>query len=285
MPQVNVTIDDVNPLISYGPPGVWQEVGIGGDDLSVHYFDQTRMGSPALGATASFSFYGSAIWLFGAKRSDHGIYNVTLDGMTSSLNGTGNEVYQAVIFNATGLTLGNHSITLTNAQVNDTFPWVDLDYIIWQTEIGQADDSLIATNIEDTEPAFSYQPQAAWGTNPPNVSGFSNSTGHNTVTDGAFATFSFTGTAVEIFGTVGAANSNYSVQLDDSEPITYNAMRLNFYPQVPLYFATGLTPGNHTLKVTNKPTSPGLGLSIDYASITGTTKRYFSAFPHYLPRR
>ncbi|TDL27782.1 hypothetical protein BD410DRAFT_713444 [Rickenella mellea] len=279
MPQINVTIDDINPLITYGPPGAWQEVDPDGDDLSPHYFDQTRTGTPVLGATASFQFYGSAVWLFGAKRADHGIYNVTLDGATTSLNGTGNELYQTPIFTATGLTLGNHSVTLINAQVNDSFPWLDLDYIVWQTEIGQATDTLISAVIEDAEPAFVYQPQGAWNTNPPGVSSFSNGSGHGTITDGAYVTFTFAADAVELFGSVGTAMSNYSVQLDNGAPVMYNANRLSNYEKVPLFFATDLSAGNHTLKIVNVPTSTGLGLSIDYASISGTTTRLVTFLP------
>ncbi|TDL13870.1 hypothetical protein BD410DRAFT_846556 [Rickenella mellea] len=278
MPRINITIDDVHALISYGPTGSWMEEGPGKDKESPFYFDHTRMSARVPGATASFSFNGSAVWLFGVKGDDHGDYNVTLDGATSSFNGShGNNTYQVPIFTATGLALGIHSVTLTGAQTNKSAPWVELDYIVWQTEIGQEEDTLISAVIDDTVSAFAYQPQGAWNTKPPNGSYYSNGTGHVTTVDGAYVTFTFSADSVELFGSVGTAMSNYSVQLDNGDPIIYSANRLNNYVQVPLFCATGLSASEHTLKVVNVPTSTGLGLSIDYANITGTTNSLPSA--------
>ncbi|TDL17151.1 hypothetical protein BD410DRAFT_831667 [Rickenella mellea] len=272
MPQVNITIDDVNPLIAYGPVDSWMEEGPGKDKESPLYFDHTRTSTRIPGATASFSFYGSAVWLFGVKGDDHGDYNVTLDGATSSFNGShGNNTYQVSIFTATGLALGNHSVILTSAQTNQSAPWVELDYIVWQTEIGQATDSLISAVIDDTVSAFVYQPHGAWNTYPPNASYYLNGTGHVATADGAYVTFTFSTDSVELFGSVGTSMSNYSVQLDNANAITYNAERMNNYERVLLFFETGLSAGDHTLKVVNVSTSAGLGFSIDYANITGTT--------------
>ncbi|TDL15474.1 hypothetical protein BD410DRAFT_732703 [Rickenella mellea] len=240
--------------------------------FTASYFGGTSTGTQFTGSAASFLFYGSAVWLFGSQDASHGVYNVTLDGVTSTFNGgtAATTIYTTPIFSATGLTLGNHSVSLANAQTNNSRSLlVDLDYIMWQNDIEPEADTAV---IEDTMSAFVYEPPDAWTTDPQNISKSSNGTAHQTVTNGAYVTFTFSAESVVLYGSAGPAMSGYSVQLDNGNPIMYNATRSNSYEGVPLFVAAGLSAGVHMLKVVNLPTTIGLGLSIDFASIQTTNR-------------
>lgn len=65
---------------------------------------------------------------------------------------------------------------------------------------------------------------------------------------------------------VGPTGGLYMVQLDNGPPVTLNASRTRFSPREVLYQDSELSPGNHTMKVTNSPFS-GQTLSIDYAVV------------------
>ena len=69
-----------------------------------------------------------------------------------------------------------------------------------------------------------------------------------------------------LYGAVGPSGGPYTVQLDNGLPRTFNASKEKFSPQVVLYQDGGLSPGKHTVRVTNTPFS-GQTLSLDYAVV------------------
>ena len=71
---------------------------------------------------------------------------------------------------------------------------------------------------------------------------------------------------MEIYGTVGPAFGNYTVQVDNGAPVTFNATKVNLVPQALLYQDNSLAPGSHSVKISNSPFS-GQNLSIDFAII------------------
>jgi hypothetical protein len=85
------------------------------------------------GASATFSFNGTGIWLFGAKRGNHGLYNITLDGSTTTLSGFAADpgIFQTPLFGQSHLKNTLHTITLTNAGANPNryLDFLDLDYV------------------------------------------------------------------------------------------------------------------------------------------------------------
>ncbi|KIM75629.1 hypothetical protein PILCRDRAFT_13409 [Piloderma croceum F 1598] len=272
MPTKNMTIDNINPLIDYSPKGAWSE-----GNISDNYFPNYSNGgtftlSVYTGANATFSFNGTAIWLFGAKRANHGLYNITLDGQTTTMNGysPGTGIYQTPLFTQTHLTNTLHTITLTNAGLNSTYPFsnfLDLDYITWESTYGIGSKQVKETTLQDSDSSFSYQPQGSWNTSPEFLSFFFGQSGHATTTAEASMTLTFSGDTVQIFGTVGPKDAPYSVQLDNGSPLTFNATKYKAYQQVLLYYADNLGPGSHNVKITNKPALPGESLNINYALV------------------
>ena len=74
------------------------------------------------------------------------------------------------------------------------------------------------------------------------------------------------GSYVQLYGPVGPSYGLFTVQLDGGPPRTLNASRSKFTPRMVLYQESGLNPENHTLRVTNSPSS-GRTLSSDYAIV------------------
>lgn len=74
----------------------------------------------------SFSFYGSSVTVYGAKRGNHGSYDATVDHSGSlPFNGKANpDQFNATLFTSS-MNLGVHNLTITNG--DDTF--FDVDYV------------------------------------------------------------------------------------------------------------------------------------------------------------
>ncbi|KAH7927505.1 hypothetical protein BV22DRAFT_1127314 [Leucogyrophana mollusca] len=227
MPLVTTLIDDKSPLIHYDSS--WAPGNSQDDPLADEYYLGTFTTCNVTNGVATFSFNGSAFWIYGAKRSNHGSYTVDVDGGTFNDNGdSSNAIFQTSLFNQS-LSQGEHTVTLTNTGQNNLY--VDIDLIVWQSEVGQDEDQLMTETVEDTDPRFSYQ-EPAWTSSPgdPTTANFfSNGTGHSTTNYDAYVTFTFT---------------------------------------VMLYHADNLGSGQHQVVLTNLPNVAGQYLNIDYATLT-----------------
>ncbi|KAI0783864.1 hypothetical protein BC629DRAFT_530091 [Irpex lacteus] len=103
MPIFNLTVDDTSPLIRYEPPGVWIDSSHS-DPAWPSYLNGTFHATNQRNATATLTFNGSAVYVFGAFSINHDAYSVTLDGQTTIKNGSSNrsaEAFQQVVFSAT----------------------------------------------------------------------------------------------------------------------------------------------------------------------------------------
>ncbi|KIK36739.1 hypothetical protein CY34DRAFT_811028 [Suillus luteus UH-Slu-Lm8-n1] len=269
MSSVLFLIDDKSPLIHYD--STWA-VGTSLDDnLADQYFRGTFQYSNVTGSVATFSFNGTAFWIYGAKRTNHVTYTVTVDG-ASFAGDTGQSsthLFQQVLFNMSGLTQKLHTVSFTNTATESLY--VDIDMVAWQTEFNET--QLVTETVDDADPRFQYQ-ELAWNTNPTNVNLFNNGTGHSTSVSDASVTLIFSVTnSVSIFGTVGPNNGLYTVSLDSQQATQYNATTyssLTFY-EVMLYHADNLGSGQHQLTITNLPEANGQTLNIDYALLTSSS--------------
>ncbi|KAG0703239.1 hypothetical protein DFH29DRAFT_917805 [Suillus ampliporus] len=268
MSLATIVVDDKSPLIQYDSGF---NPGVAADDPSAdRYFRGTFQRSSTVGSVATFSFNGTAVWIYGAKRSNHGNYTVTLDNASSVYNGEANpDEFQQVLFTQSGLTQGPHTVSLTNTGPT-AGSWFDIDMVAWQTEFTGT--QLVTEAIDDTDSRFQYQ-NAAWNTNPTSaiLNLFNNGTGHSTSVVDATVTLTFTAESVSIFGTVGPNNGLYSVSLDSGQATQYNATAyINLY-EVVLYHTDNLGSGQHQLTLTNLPEGNGQTLNIDYALLTSSS--------------
>lgn len=86
----------------------------------------------ASGASATISFNGTGVALFGSWWFNHGNYNVTLDGNIFPKNGYSQaRGLNESLFSISNLDNKLHTITLTNAGTdsNRALDYLDLDYV------------------------------------------------------------------------------------------------------------------------------------------------------------
>ncbi|KAL0952765.1 hypothetical protein HGRIS_006993 [Hohenbuehelia grisea] len=217
------------------------------------------------GASATFTFTGTSVWIFGAKRDNHGPYTINLDGAVTTDSGFANSpgLFQTPLFSAKGLQHRSHTLTITNSLNNDTRPYLDIDFITWTSEA--KDDQ--STFLPNTDSHFSYDPPTSWSS--ASQEGFNSSAARSTLESGASMFLKFSGESVTVFGAIGPTSAPYTVELDGEAPSSYNATKDLYTPQVMLYHTDNLSSGDHTLKLTSAPANSGQALSIDYALVRG----------------
>ncbi|KAJ7262203.1 hypothetical protein B0H12DRAFT_1013107 [Mycena haematopus] len=264
MPQYNTTIEDYSPIISYSSG--WS-AGSSGDNLADLYSDSSFTLTSTDGQTASFTFNGTGFSIFGSRRPNHGFYQITVDGDAfPPENGSASSPgqFQVPLFTSPPLNQTLHVVTLTN-QGNS---FVDIDFITFQSSVGTNNEGLVVNTVQDSDPAFVYTPLNSWGLNPPNLGTYSGSSGHGTATPGAFMTYTFEVCQHLVFRRItGPAGSPFSVSLDGGPTVNYTANKQFYQPQVPLYIASNVGPGQHVVKVSYQPTQPGQIFAIDYANV------------------
>ncbi|GJE94534.1 hypothetical protein PsYK624_107040 [Phanerochaete sordida] len=262
MPVYNITVDDASPLIQYD--GWWTDSSHG-DPAYIEYRNQTFHPTSMFNGTARLTFNGSAVYLFGAKRANHDVYSVILDGHTTTGHGySAADSFQQMLFNQTGLSPSQeHHISLSNTPSSSTLAYTDLDYVV--ITAGDGDDS---TQSKDTFwDAGVAQYSSGWDDSPDGFqSNYFNSTMHRTNMMHASATVTLEGNAIAVYGATSMNHGFFNVSLDNSPPITLNGTIPSDQPgpryQNLLYWAGGLSSGQHTVTVTNID-SRGLWLDLD----------------------
>ncbi|KAI5985099.1 hypothetical protein EDD15DRAFT_2374597 [Pisolithus albus] len=255
MPLVTNLIDDKSPLIHYD--STWLPGTSADDQLEDEYYHGTFTTNNVTNGEVTFTFNGTAIWWYSARRNNHGSFVVQIDNVSyGPYDGySAVEQFRVPIFNVSGLNQGTHQLTLTNTGSGTTI-YVGADVIVWQSNVGNVDDQLITETIDDPDPRFQYQ-DSLW-TTPSDVNLYNNGTGHVLLL----------GESVTLFGKTGAANGPYTVQLDGGQTSVYNATTNLPYYGITLFHADNLGSGQHQLIITNTPSISGQGLGIDYAIVS-----------------
>ncbi|KAK7042133.1 hypothetical protein R3P38DRAFT_3447488, partial [Favolaschia claudopus] len=274
MPTVNHTIEDTSPLIQYTPVEAWSAGSKSNDSFTSKYSDGSFTLSTTKDSSASFTFTGNRVWIFGAKRSTHGPYSATLDKNTTQHDGFSATDVLANLFDSGSLPQGQHSIVITNQQNDTKKQDLDIDYITWSTDSPTEPQKII--QIDDDASQFSYQPKDAWKTDlPSDMSGFQGDSGHVSQSKDSSAILSFSGDTVALFGAIGPNFGPYAVKIDGNSVGTFNATKQDYTAQAALYRGDGLGSGDHTLEIINQPSSSSQFLAIDFAQ--------FAAFPTSSP--
>ncbi|KAL5523624.1 hypothetical protein ACEPAG_7797 [Sanghuangporus baumii] len=232
--KFNTTIDDNSPLITYSPVEVWTYGTKSNDPAFDSYANGTFTLTSTVSATMKISFYGTGIWIWGAKRPNHGYYSVTVDGVKSDLiSGRRSDgirdldiwdnEFQALLFSAFNLNLTEHDIILTNEGAQDSDPkahYVDIDYITWESDIGSENATLTTVTLDSSNFETSG---SGWRSAAEN-------------------------------GDLGTNTGIYTTVPGDSLEIVFELM----------FYGANLGSGQHTLKVTNNELSNGT-LVVDHA--------------------
>jgi hypothetical protein len=250
--QPNTTVShwqDTNPGLTFSagwtkadtsPP--WS----GNGQTNVPELPVTAQETYTTGETATIPFRGTAISWVGYRGPDGGIATVQIDGgapIEVDTYGPTAKV-QEVVFTASGLSDGNHTLTITatgrrNAASSSTRIVVDAFNVMTP-----------GRRYENDDPAIAYSGNV-WNRN--HIarvwSGGSSATSN---VQGASATFSFTGTSVSWIGCrKSSASGTARVYIDG---VFVQEIRLGErYPiegyQMTVFRADGLAPGPHTLRV------------------------------------
>ncbi|KAF8872954.1 hypothetical protein BD779DRAFT_1707913 [Infundibulicybe gibba] len=264
------TIDDASPLINYQPVGSWQQTVADAAHQNQYYADTLTTTFDQM-ASASFSFNGTSITIYGSKGTDHGNYTVAIDGRMVDCTGfmVGANASRVPIFTADGLHPVLHTVIVTNGGSTA----LDIDSVTWTSGSGSSSTAGVNTTlVDDGDSSFEYTPEGAWSMKPSNLNLFNGTTGHTTSNQGASVRYMFTvRSAISLYGTVGPQNSAYNVTLDDWPMKTLNATRAKYEPQTLLYYADNIGHGAHTLTLIN---AGDMNVDIDYAILRQSVPRY-----------
>ncbi|KAI4527471.1 hypothetical protein K525DRAFT_264179 [Schizophyllum commune Loenen D] len=267
MAPQNFTVNDNSPTIYYTPSGGWSTGSKTLDSEALSYSDGgTFTVTQTAGTRASFTFNGTNVYVYGAKRFNHGAYSVELDGIKNNYNGSSDEeLFQQLLFSS-GPLEGNGPHTLyLQCDGSGDYGWLDLDYITWTVDLG--DDITSQVTIPDSHSNFSYT--GPWSTT--DAGGrYEGGTAHLAVDGNSYVTFEFSGESVGMYGAVGLAYGRYTVQLDGGNIEGYDASKKYTETQALLYHANNIGGGTHKLVLANAPAqnSPQTSILIDYAVVS-----------------
>ncbi|KAG8957010.1 hypothetical protein FRC00_004593 [Tulasnella sp. 408] len=290
MVQRNQTAEDSSPLIKWLPADQWIDGNSADNQLSKYSAGSFRL-TTTNGAYAQFSFNGTGVWIYGAKRGNHGPYRCNVDGNDRPIQDgySASDQISTELCSAPNLKMGSHTIKITNLQTDPNLPYLDVDYIIWETKI--SDEATVPSVVYDDADSTNirYTPPGEWSPNAcQNMAAYASSSCHVTGSNTAKATLTFQGDAIAVYGGVGPQYGPYAVRLDDQDPVSVSSLRAkyterdsdralpqftanstNSHAQQILYFASGLGPGNHTVIINNNPASIGNQLDIDFIQVLG----------------
>lgn len=271
MPKFNTTINNDSPLITYYPADVWHP-GSPLQDVFAYKYAQggTFTLTNATSATATISFNGTGIWIYGSKRPNHSSYQATFDGTTTTYDGQGDELNQQVIFSATDLIFDSHTVSLANLG-SGFYGYLDVDYVVIETEIGDDDNddvTPIEVMLSSSSSNFTLN-GSGWKESWSN-SALGTTDGMYTDAAGNSLIFSFTGSAITIYGSMGPSCGFYDVQIDGGAVATYNATRNTTTSDQLIFFGSNFGSGDHTIQITNNATNPGI-LGITRATVQRAT--------------
>ncbi|WVR00239.1 hypothetical protein IAU59_007381 [Kwoniella sp. CBS 9459] len=281
---MEITIDDSSPQISYYSNSTsvgWSnnhgDNGEGSSDPYLKLYSKgTFHSTSGDGDRMVFSFNGTGIALYGSKRPNHEVCGVRIDDE--------NEVYvssyaktpefQRQLFMRDDLPADQeHTITVTNypskrdpnaPSSNSSERTLDIDHIIVTLPISGP---LYTTTLDDSSSAVTYD--TTWKATNDSDAAYYNSTSHSTSRTGSVADIRFSGTSVQLFGTIGGSYGNYSISIDGAPEERYNASNWTSLNRVPLYTASGLKDTPHVLRLVNRG-GTNQGLDFDYAVVNST---------------
>jgi hypothetical protein len=230
--------------------------------------------------------------VYGAKRGNHGQYEVACacvlvlllvvgfrfahascfglqlvdDGAPWTGNGTAvPDTFQTLLYGISNLTLGSHTLTLTNKPTDSNHTWVDIDYVIFAD--GLPDNT--PTFVADIEGAgFEYFPDISHWERANDNNTFGGSIWRTQSNDGSIK-LTFNGEAVALYGRTGSSNAHTSAALMISILLPRVILCWTADQQI-LCYANNLDKDvEHTLHVFNQPNGSKAWLEVDYARIWG----------------
>jgi hypothetical protein len=264
---VNITVEDTSPLISYEPALAWTDSPQ--DDPLVPQSSASSLRTTSQpGATASLSFIGSGIWLFGSNGPQHGQYAVSIDdGPQLVFNGFApTTTAQVPLLRAAGLAPGPHTVVITNLASVTQPSTLDIDFAVFEAQLSEpelVDDAQVGA-------AFQFIPEdGSWINNPQPI--FMGSTSKFTQTPNARMVFDFEGSGIALYGSVSQPHAPYSVSIDGTTR-TFTPSASRVHARTLLFFDGSLAPGSHQIAMSNDGLDGSQYIDFDYAEIFQATQ-------------
>ncbi|ODO05383.1 hypothetical protein L198_02076 [Cryptococcus wingfieldii CBS 7118] len=283
---MEVIINDVSPQLEYytgesSTSGWIVNHGLNTtypDTYTSSYLKSTFHGTFGDGDRVVYTFNGTEVGVFGGKRPNHGSFGVILDDEAEIVSDGYSEksIFNQALYTRSGLDPSvEHTITITNRPNDQTSAaagidhWLDIDYISTSLPLSEGT-QLQTTFIDDTSVIIMYPD--TWALFGSGDGGFYNLTDHLTSTIGDEMSFQFTGSSIQLFASVNTDHGNYSVTLDGGDARVYNAENWELIYGTPMFTATGLGEGNHTIKLSNLGGGGGENVfGFDYAVVNSTS--------------
>ncbi len=228
------------------------------------------------GAQATFTFTGPSVAWIGGRSTETGIARVFLDGTFVTEVDTYSKTVeiQVPMFTAAGLTNASHTLTIeVTGRMNTgaTSAWLIVDAFDVP--------AVTISRLQETDPSVTYT--AGW------VQGdtsrqWSAGIAALSITPGAQATFTFTGTGIRWLGFRGPQTGMVRVSLDGvATPVdTYSPTE---QVQAELFKATGLADASHTLTIEvtgeKNPASQAAVIVVDAFDVTTPGTRHQDTDP------
>ncbi|KAJ7038033.1 hypothetical protein C8F04DRAFT_1091137 [Mycena alexandri] len=265
-------IDDRNPLITYSGP--WSQAG-----GSIE-FDSTTTCSTTQGTSASFTFVGTSVTVYGtiaAEKAPNATMSFAVDKTTTGTfvppSGLTSDVHHQTLWASPVLGNGTHTLVITQTEAQAACV-LFLDYILYQT----TSDTGGPYFIDDSDPSITYG--ASW-TPAGSEYDFLHST-HGSTAVGATFSYTFQGKQISLYGDLNNGGlPSASISIDKGPPVSYVApVQPTTVTSNNLFFNSGdIAEGTHTVVFTLQnantlwldyflvtPNSPGFSPSSSAAS-------------------
>ncbi|KAJ7199982.1 hypothetical protein GGX14DRAFT_467175 [Mycena pura] len=242
-------VDERDSRIQY--TGTWNSAG------SFIEFAETTKSSPVQGSTATFTFVGSSITVYGSVAANPAPASLgfVIDGSTtgsySPPSSTGSALYHEALWTSPTMTEGSHTLVITQTAAQPSHGPIYLDYIMYQTTSSSPGAMLF---IDDRDPRISYTP--AW--RPFGSQNDFQHTSSESTSPGDSFSFQFEGSAISYYGGLTTSDTGASIAsivLDGAAPALYTAPSpIPATANNLIFKADSLSAGMHTLVVTSTNT-------------------------------
>jgi hypothetical protein len=194
------------------------------------------------GAQATFTFTGTAVSWIGARGTQSGIADVSVDGnFVAEIDlYSPTEQIQAAVFTATGLADATHTLTIVGTGRQN--PSAQNALIV----VDGFDVTSSGTRHQDADPAIAYD--ASW-TQGNRDKAYSEGAAAESNVTGALATITFTGTGISWIGARGPQCGIARISLDGAFVEDFDTYSQTEGPQHTDFTVRGLAPGTHTLTI------------------------------------
>ncbi|KAJ6479667.1 hypothetical protein C8R45DRAFT_355244 [Mycena sanguinolenta] len=233
---MSVLVDDNDPSVQYNSPSGWVRFG------EAPEFDGTTHASGTQGDTARFSFEGTSIAVFGTVGNEgQARLNFSIDDAAPGLFGVSTTsrpeaLHNMLFWTSPLLEETEHTLTVTvdpNSNIS-----LFLDYFVYTTT-STAGKALL---VDDSDGSITYS--AGWQARNDSDTSLER-TEHVSEAVGSWASLSFQGTGISLFGSSIGQGSTASVVIDESQPVVISQSQRN-----QLFNSSSLPSGSHTMNIT-----------------------------------